>query len=78
MQGRAIGQHSGDRVTIIHHPDVRRMLMTMKAQTEAMRALGYYAAGELDRAKRHPDAQARAGHQARLDLLTPVVKGWCT
>ena len=78
VQGRAIGQHSGDRVTIIHHPDVRRMLMTMKAQTEAMRALGYYAAGELDRAKRHPDAQARAGHQARLDLLTPVVKGWCT
>lgn len=78
VQGRAIGQRSGDRVTIIHHPDVRRMLMTMKAQTEAMRALGYYAAGELDRAKRHPDAQARAGHQARLDLLTPVVKGWCT
>ena len=78
VQGRAIGQRSGDRVTIIHHPDVRRMLMTMKAQTEAMRALGYYAAGELDRAKRHPDAQARAVHQARLDLLTPVVKGWCT
>ena len=78
VQGRAIGQRSGDRVTIIHHPDVRRMLMTMKAQTEAMRALGYYAAGELDRAKRHPDAQARAVRQARLDLLTPVVKGWCT
>jgi len=78
VQGRAIGQRSGDRVTIIQHPDVRRMLMTMKAQTEAMRALGYYAAGELDRAKHHPDPQARAGHQARLDLLTPVVKGWCT
>ena len=78
VQGRAIGQRSGDRVTIIHHPDVRRMLMTMKAQTEAMRALGYYAAGELDRAKHHPDTQKRAWHQARLDLLTPVVKGWCT
>jgi alkylation response protein AidB-like acyl-CoA dehydrogenase len=78
VQGRAIGQKSGDRVTIIHHPDVRRMLMTMKAQTEAMRALGYYAAGELDRAKRHPDTAQRARHQARLDLLTPVVKGWCT
>ena len=38
VQGRAIGQKSGDRVTIIHHPDVRRMLLTMKAQTEAMRA----------------------------------------
>ena len=78
VQGRAIGQRSGDRVTIIHHPDVRRMLMTMKAQTEAMRALGYYAAGELDRSKHHPDPQTRAQHQARLDLLTPVVKGWCT
>ncbi|MBX3651811.1 MAG: acyl-CoA dehydrogenase [Burkholderiales bacterium] len=78
VQGRAIGQRSGDRVTIIHHPDVRRMLMTMRAQTEAMRALGYLAAGELDRARRHPDADIRARHQARLDLLTPVVKGWCT
>ncbi|MBY0267480.1 MAG: acyl-CoA dehydrogenase [Burkholderiales bacterium] len=78
VQGRAIGQKSGDRVTIIHHPDVRRMLLTMKAQTEAMRALGYYAAGELDRAKRHPDTAERARHQALLDLLTPVVKGWCT
>ena len=78
VQGRAIGQRSGDRVTIIHHPEVRRMLMTMKAQTEAMRALGYYAAGELDRSKHHPDPQTRAQHQARLDLLTPVVKGWCT
>jgi alkylation response protein AidB-like acyl-CoA dehydrogenase len=78
VQGRAIGQRSGDRVTIIHHPDVRRMLLTMRAQTEAMRALGYYAAGTLDRAKRHADAQQRAGHQSRLDLLTPVVKGWCT
>ncbi len=78
VQGRAIGQKSGDRVTIIHHPDVRRMLLTMRAQTEAMRALGYFAAGELDRSKRHPDAGQRAHHQSRLDLLTPVVKGWCT
>src|SRR3989344_2348013 len=54
------------------------MLMTMRAQTEAMRALGYCAAGALDRSKRHPDAGERARQQARLDLLTPVVKGWCT
>ncbi len=78
VQGRAIGQGSGDRVTIIHHPDVRRMLMTMRAQTEAMRALGYYAAGALDRSKLHPDPQVRALNQAQLDLLTPVVKGWST
>ncbi len=54
------------------------MLMTMRAQTEAMRALGYYAAGALDRSKRHPDAVERARQQSRLDLLTPVVKGWST
>ncbi len=78
VQGRAIGGDRGDRVTIIRHPDVRRMLLTMRAQTEAMRALGYYAAGELDRSRRHPDGGRRARHQARLDLLTPVVKGWCT
>jgi len=78
VQGRAIGQKSGDRVTIIHHPDVRRMLLSMRARTEAMRGVGYMAAGELDRAKRHPDAAARAAHQAKLDLLTPVVKAWST
>ncbi|MBX9812367.1 MAG: acyl-CoA dehydrogenase [Burkholderiales bacterium] len=78
VQGREIGQRSGDRVTIIHHPDVRRMLMSMKAQTEAMRALAYFAAAVLDRAKRHPDEQERRRHQALIDLLTPIVKGWCT
>ena len=62
VQGRAIGQRSGDRVTIIHHPDVRRMLLTMKAQTEAMRALAYIAAAALDKAQHHPDA-ARAAAQ---------------
>ncbi len=78
VQGRAIGQRSGDRVTIIHHPDVRRMLMSMKARTEAMRALAYSAAAALDLARHHPDAGERRRHQARADLLTPVVKGWCT
>jgi len=78
VQGREIGQRSGDRVTIIHHPDVRRMLMSMRAQTEAMRALAYFTAAALDKSKHHPDpAQKRRSH-ALLDLLTPVVKGWCT
>ena len=54
------------------------MLLSMRARTEAMRGVGYMAAGELDRAKRHPDAAARAAHQAKLDLLTPVVKAWST
>jgi alkylation response protein AidB-like acyl-CoA dehydrogenase len=78
VQGRAAGQKSGDRVTIIHHPDVRRMLMSMRAQTEAMRALTYVAAAALDRSKHHPDGQERRHQQALVDLLTPVVKGWCT
>jgi len=78
VQGREIGQSSGDRVTIIHHPDVRRMLLSMKAQTEAMRALAYFAAALLDKSKHHPDAVEKRRHHAMLDLLTPVVKGWCT
>ena len=78
VQGREIGQRSGDRVTIIHHPDVRRMLMSMRAQTEAMRALAYYTAATLDKAKHHPDPAEQRRNQALLDLLTPVVKGWST
>jgi len=63
---------------IIRHPDVRRMLMAMKAQTEAMRAVAYDAAAWLDAAKRHPEAALRETAKARIDLLTPVVKAWCT
>jgi len=76
VQGYATG--STGPVTIIHHPDVRRMLMMMRARTEAMRALSYLAAAEMDLARRHPDMAARRQHQATLDLLIPVVKGWCT
>ena len=64
--------------TIAGHPDVRRMLMDMKARTEAMRALAYFCAGQMDRVAGHPDAQERAQAQALVGLLTPVVKGWCT
>ncbi len=78
VQGREVGQRSGDRVTIIHHPDVRRMLMHMKSQIEAMRALAYLSAATLDKAKHHPDAAEKRRHQAVIDLLIPVVKAWCT
>jgi acyl-CoA dehydrogenase len=78
VQGRAIGQRSGERVTIIHHPDVRRMLMMMKAQTEAMRALAYTASAALDLSNHHPDGKERRRNQALVDLLIPIVKGWCT
>ena len=63
---------------IIKHPDIRRILMTMKAQTEAMRAFAYDAAAALDIAKRHPDDATRNAAKARIDLLTPVVKAWCS
>jgi alkylation response protein AidB-like acyl-CoA dehydrogenase len=78
VQGRAIGQRGGDRVTIIHHPDVRRMLMDMRSRIEAMRALAYLSAAMLDKAKRHPDAAEKRRAQALIDLLTPIVKAWCT
>ncbi|WP_454862605.1 acyl-CoA dehydrogenase [Paraburkholderia fungorum] len=64
--------------TIAGHPDVRRMLMDMKARTEAIRAVAYFCAGQMDRAAGHPDAQERECAQALVGLLTPVVKGWCT
>ena len=78
VQGRAIGQRSGDRVTIIHHPDVKRMLLTMKSQVEAMRALAYTASAALDKSRHHPDDKERRRNQAYVDLLIPIVKGWCT
>jgi 3-(methylthio)propanoyl-CoA dehydrogenase len=78
VQGRPVGRKSGDRVTIINHPDVRRMLLTMKSQVEAMRAFAYVMAADMDLAHKHPDAAERRRRQARVDLLIPVVKGWCS
>jgi alkylation response protein AidB-like acyl-CoA dehydrogenase len=77
VQGRDLVQ-GGKAVPIIRHPDVRRMLMLMKSQTEAMRALAYTTAAAMDYARKHPDAAAREPHQAFVDLMIPVVKGWCT
>ncbi|MBI2312178.1 MAG: acyl-CoA dehydrogenase [Betaproteobacteria bacterium] len=78
VQGRALTQPGAGRVTIIHHPDVRRMLMSMKSQVEAMRAVAYLTAGYMDQAARHPDKTERARYQGLVDFMTPVVKGWCT
>jgi alkylation response protein AidB-like acyl-CoA dehydrogenase len=78
VQGRAIGSDDPNPVPIIRHPDVKRMLLSMRAQTEAVRALAYFAAACLDIAKRHPDLGARREHQALVDFLIPVVKAWST
>jgi acyl-CoA dehydrogenase len=77
VQGRP-SKTAAPGATIIEHPDVKRMLLTMKAATEAMRALGLYAALQLDNAAHNTDDTARASAQARADLLIPVVKGWST
>jgi len=69
---------SDKSVPIIRHPDVRRMLMSMKAHTEAMRALQYVVAASMDIARRHPDREERMRHQAFVDFMIPVVKGWNT
>jgi hypothetical protein len=76
VQGRDL--NGGGTVPIIRHPDVRRMLMLMKSQTEAMRALAYVVAAALDVAARHPDEKMRQQNQAFVDLMIPVVKGWST
>ncbi|HTQ72129.1 MAG TPA: acyl-CoA dehydrogenase C-terminal domain-containing protein [Acidocella sp.] len=78
VQGRVVGQAPGEKLAIIHHPDVRRILLTMKSQIEAMRALSYVVSADVDFAHHHPDAAERARRQARVELLTPVLKGWCT
>ncbi|MGS1106805.1 acyl-CoA dehydrogenase [Achromobacter anxifer] len=78
VQSRPVDGSSKDAVAIIQHPDVRRMLGTMRALTEAGRALAYYTAGHADLAHASPDAEARKRHLAVQEYLVPIVKGWCT
>jgi alkylation response protein AidB-like acyl-CoA dehydrogenase len=68
----------GSRYPIIDFPDVRRMLLLMKAGTEAMRALALVAAAEIDRSALAGDPEVAARHHARVELFTPIVKGWLT
>ncbi len=78
VQGRDLKPGSRAPEPIFKHPDVRRMLMTQKATIEAMRALAYVTAASLDFAQRHPDERVRKEHKAFVELMIPVVKGWCT
>jgi len=78
IQGRPIGHHAEGPAPIIHHPDVRRMLLTMKAKIEAMRAIAYIWASAFDKAALHPDEAERRRQGHLVEMLTPVVKGWCT
>jgi hypothetical protein len=78
VQGRAIDDPKGADVTIIHHPDVRRTLLSMKAHIEASRALATSCAFAVDMAKRCTDETQQKWAVARVDLLTPIVKTWLT
>lgn len=81
VQGRPGGKTrsaDGKPLPIAYHPDVKRMLLTMKAYTDAARAVALYAALQLDIAKHDPDEQVRIAALARGELLIPIVKGWST
>ena len=81
LQGRSLTgpkNANGPADSIIVHPDVRRMLMSMKSRVEAMRALAYVVAAMFDQAHRAGDEAARSAAHAGVDLLIPILKGWCT
>ena len=78
VQSAKIGSTSKDGVRIIEHPDVRRNLLLMKSQVEAFRGLAYHATGNIDIARRSDDPEVAAKAQRRVDLMTPIVKGWGT
>jgi hypothetical protein len=78
VQSRPVDGSAKKSVTIIHHPDVRRMLAHMRALAEGNRTLTYFGAVQGDIARNHPDAATRAQHQALYEFLVPVIKGWCS
>ena len=81
LQGRALENaldQDAPPVTIINHPDVRRMLMWMKAHVEAMRSMIYYGISLVEKEALAEDETDKAYHKGLLDLLTPVLKAYCT
>jgi 3-(methylthio)propanoyl-CoA dehydrogenase len=78
VQSRPVDGSLNKAAPIIHHPDVRRMLMTMRAHTEGCRAMAYVAAAAFDAAHAHPDAEVRKQNQAFYEFMVPLVKGLST
>jgi hypothetical protein len=78
VQSRPVDGSVKGAAPIIHHPDVRRMLMTMRATAEACRALAITAAAAYDAAHHHPDAETRAQNQAFYEFMVPLIKGYST
>ena len=78
VQSRPVDGSVAGSAPIIHHPDVRRMLMTMRAYTEGCRAMAIVAASAYDAAHAHPDAEVRKQNQAFYEFMVPLVKGYST
>ncbi|MBY4594239.1 acyl-CoA dehydrogenase C-terminal domain-containing protein [bacterium BD-1] len=78
VQSRPVDGSVKGSASIIHHPDVRRMLMTMRAQIEGCRAMASVAAAAYDAAHHHPDAEVRGQNQSFYEFLVPLVKGYST
>ncbi len=78
VQSRPVDGSVAASAPIVHHPDVRRMLMTMRALTEGCRAMASVAAAAYDAAHHHPDAQMRKDNQAFYEFMVPLVKGYST
>ena len=78
VQSRPVDGSMDKSAPIIHHPDVRRMLMTMRAYTEGSRALASAAAAASDMAHHHPDAETRKLHNSFYEFMVPLVKGFST
>jgi alkylation response protein AidB-like acyl-CoA dehydrogenase len=78
VQSRPVDGSVAGSATIVHHPDVRRMLMTMRAYTEGCRALAIVAAAAFDAAHHDDDVDARRENQAFYEFMVPLVKGYST
>jgi hypothetical protein len=76
VQGKVAGIEG--KAPILHHPDVKRMLMQMRALTEAGRAMSFFTIAAEDRSHKHADAEQRAADAQLVEIMTPLVKGWCT
>ncbi|MGI9318354.1 MAG: acyl-CoA dehydrogenase family protein, partial [bacterium] len=77
-QGRAIDDPVGERVSIIDHPDVQRLLWLQKCRNEALRSLGLVTAACMDKAEKHPDVEIRKAAQETMEVMIPIVKGYST
>ena len=78
VQSRPVDGSMNASATIIHHPDVKRMLMTMRGYIEGCRAMASVAAAAYDASHHHPDADTRKQNEAFYEFLVPIIKGYCT